>query len=215
MNAGEPEIGGDELGVLPAGSDQVHEVREFFETEQKEQMRVPVAPERPESLTEPRGVACFAVGSRCDAAERNNDESDKSLESDQARGMSEVPREHGDEHRRNGQVTLRDPLERAVCGQRGLAKRTRGGGKIRPSEVPERSKNGALHSGGAKRAGPGELAGANSVGDVRALHSEVSIRAASIPGAPRRRSRRAMHCGPASPRSCVGPRNPTAARASR
>ena len=52
VHAGEPEIGGDEFGVLPSRRDEMNQVGEFFEAEKEKEMRIPVAPEVPEFLRE-------------------------------------------------------------------------------------------------------------------------------------------------------------------
>ncbi len=72
MHAGQPEIESDQLRVLPRRHDEMNEMREFLEAEQKEKMRIPVPPEMPELLGERRWIHVVGNQNVHAAAQKKN-----------------------------------------------------------------------------------------------------------------------------------------------
>src|SRR5260370_1066442 len=115
LHTGQPVIGGDQLGVLPAGCHQMRELSELLKAKQKKQMRIPVPPEMPELRRKRVASPVRALRNlRFYTAQCQNDRGNQSLYPDQLQPVCKIFRKHRDHRTRCRQISQRHPLECAA-----------------------------------------------------------------------------------------------------
>src|SRR5579859_1270495 len=116
MHSRQPKIERDQLRILPAGIDEVHEFSKLFKTKQKKQVRIPVPPEMPAARGQRFAAQKGAfLAPRRRAAQRKNQGGNRGLRRHKPRRMREVSREDRDQHSRKCQIAERDPFKCAAC----------------------------------------------------------------------------------------------------
>src|SRR5579863_5738617 len=115
MHAKHPVIERNQLRILPNRIDQMNQVSEFLEAEQKKKMRIPVPPEMPEPRGQRNSILLRAnFRARACGTQNQNQRGHNCLRADQLPRMSEIFLERGNQYTGKSQVPERHPLKRAA-----------------------------------------------------------------------------------------------------
>src|SRR5215469_1039233 len=119
MDSRGPVVERDQLGVLPVGRHERHQVRELLKAVQKEQVGIPVAPIVPPAGCERGSVNLLAGGvASLEPAERQYDRRGLGFRAQYLERMLQILPEHENQQSGNAQVAEGPPFESAAGGPR-------------------------------------------------------------------------------------------------